>query len=306
MDTTKARVFLAAADLGSFSAAADALGYTQSGVTHMMRSLEEETGVTLLVRGNRGVTLTTEGARLAPLFRELAACAERIGQELDLTRGLERGRVSIGTYSSMSLHWLPRVLELFQERYPNIEVELLEGNGLEIVDWLDSGRIDLAYTSLQPHFTFDMIPIMKDPMMAVLPRSHPMANAETFPVECFAGEPFLCYTTSTQPDEDIARVMRAAGIPLKTKFSSNFDQTIVSMVEHNLGVTILPELILEGLQNDVAAVPISPPTSRTLGIALRSEKDASPAMRRLIACTREALGMTLDAGALQIGPEAVK
>ena len=127
-------------------------------------------------------------------------------------------------------------------------VELLEGNGPEMEEWLSSGRIDIAFTSLQPHFSFDTIRIQDDPMMAVLPRTHPMAGAAVFPVGRFKGEPFLVYMTSSNvPDEDLARAMRIAGIPKKAKLSSNFDVTILSMVEHNLGVTIMPRLILEGL-----------------------------------------------------------
>ena len=144
MDTAKIAALLAAAELGSISKAAENLGYTQSGVTHIVNSLEEEAGFPLLMRGNRGVRLTAEGERLAPLMRELVQTADRLEQELALTRGAERGTVRIGTYSSISLRWMPRILEAFQERYPGIAVELLEGNGPEMEEWLSSGRIDIA------------------------------------------------------------------------------------------------------------------------------------------------------------------
>ena len=275
MDTAKIAALLAAAVLGSISKAADSLGYTQSGVTHIVNSLEEEAGFPLLLRGNRGVRLTAEGERLAPLMRELLQNADRLEQEMALTRGVERGTVRIGTYSSISLRWIPRILEAFQERYPGISVELLEGNGPEIEEWLSSGRIDIAFTSLQPHFNFDTIKIQDDPMMAVLPRTHPMAGAEVFPIGRFKGEPFLVYTTTSNvPDE---------------KLSSNFDVTILSMVEPNLGVTIMPQLILEGSSADVAAIPLDPPLKRTLGMAIRSEREATPAMLRMIDCAKGVL-----------------
>jgi len=290
MDTAKIAALLAAAELGSISKAADSLGYTQSGVTHIVNSLEEEAGFPLLLRGNRGVRLTAEGERLAPLMRELLQNADRLEQEIALTRGVERGTVRIGTYSSISLRWIPRILEAFQERYPGISVELLEGNGPEIEEWLSSGRIDIAFTSLQPHFNFDTIKIQDDPMMAVLPRTHSMAGAEVFPIGRFKGEPFLVYTTTSNvPDEDLARAMRIAGIPKKAKLSSNFDVTILSMVEHNLGVTIMPKLILEGSSADVAAIPLDPPLKRTLGMAIRSEREATPAMLRMIDCAKGVL-----------------
>lgn len=291
MDTAKIRALLAAADLGSISKAAEALGYTQSGVTHIIRSLEEEAGFPLLLRGNRGVSFTADGERLAPLFRELSQAADRLEQELALTRGMERGIVKIGTYSSISLHWMPQILEAFQDRYPNIEVELLEGNGMEIEDWLSSGRIDIAYTSLRPHFTFDTVKILDDPMFAVLPRSHPRAKDESFPISAFKGEPFLVYVADTKPELDLAQAMEMAGIGAKGKFSSNFDMTILAMVEHNLGVTIMPQLILEGSSADVAAIPICPRISRSLGMAVRSMADASPAMRRFMSCTLDVLGI---------------
>ena len=102
MDTVKLAALLAAAELGSISKAAEALGYTQSGVTHIINSLEEEAGFPLLVRGNRGVRFTAEGERLAPFIREVVQAAATLAQEAALTRGLERGTVRVGTYSSIS------------------------------------------------------------------------------------------------------------------------------------------------------------------------------------------------------------
>ena len=291
MDTAKVRALLAAVDLGSISKAAEALGYTQSGVTHMMRSLEEEAGFPLLLRGNRGVTFTPDGERLAPLFRALSRAADKLEQEMALTRGVEQGVVRIGTYSSISLHWMPQILEEFQQRYPNIQVELLEGNGQEIEAWLAAGRIDIGFASLQAFTGFDTVKILDDPMFAVVPRSHPRSKDESFPITAFKGEPFLVYVANTEPDVDLAGAMAMAGIGAKGKFTSNFDMTILAMVEHNLGVTIMPRLILEGSTADVDAVPISPPISRSLGMAVRSMSDASPAMRRFMSCTREVLGV---------------
>lgn len=284
MDITKLRALMTAADCGSLSAAAEKLGYTQSALTHMMKALEDEAGLPLLRRGNRGVGLTSEGERLSPLIRALLRCDERLGQELALARGLERGKLSIGTYSSISLHWLPQILERFQGSYPGIEVELLEGSGEEMTQWLSEGRVEVTFGSLPPNSPFHTIKILDDPMLAVLPLGHPMAGDAEFPVERFRGEQFLAYTASAGPDDDLRAAMELAGVPSTVKFISNFDQTIVAMVEHNLGVTILPALILEGMSAKVAAMPLSPPISRTLGISLRPREEPSPALRRFVSC----------------------
>ena len=175
MDTAKIRALLAAADPGQHIEGRRTRWATRSrGVTHIIRALEEEAGFPLLLRGNRGVRLTADGERLAPLFRELAAMADRLEQELALTRGVERGAVRIGTYSSISLHWLPQILELFQQRYPKHTRGAPRGQrGAEIAEWLSGGRIDIAFTSLRPDSPFDNVKILADPMYAVLPCGHP-------------------------------------------------------------------------------------------------------------------------------------
>ena len=292
VETSKIRTLLSAVDLGSFSKAAEVLGYTQSGITHMMNSLEEELGVPLLVRGNRGVRLSADGQRLEQQLRRLAAEAERLEQELALLRGVERGVVRIGAYSSISLHYLPSILELFQERYPGIDVELFEGDGQEMAAWLSSGRIDLAFMSRQAgRSDFETIKIKDDPMLAVLPKNHPMAGEKVFPFSRFKDERYLVYLGLSGPDEDLSRAMRMAGVGSNARFTSNFDMNIVSMVEHNLGVTILPELILQGSELNVALLPLDPPMSRALVMAMRPEGGTSPAMRRFIDCAREMLGL---------------
>lgn len=289
METEKIRALLVSAELGSFSRAADSLGYTQSGITHMMNSLETELGIPLLVRGNRGVRLSAEGERLEPLLRRISADAEALEQEIALTRGVESGLVRIGAYSSVSLHWLPEILERFQEEYPGIEVQMFEGDGQEMISWLGSGRIDMAFMSGQSGSGLETIKIMDDPMLAVLPKNHPMASAEAFPIERFREEKFLVYQGLSGPDEDLSRAMKEYGIGTKARFTSNFDMNIVAMVEHNLGVTILPQLILQGRSYNVATLPLYPSLSRELVMALRPDSDASPAMRRFIRCARDVL-----------------
>lgn len=121
--------------------------------------------------------------------------------------------VRIGAYSSISLHYLPSILELFQERYPGIDVELFEGDGQEMAAWLSSGRIDLAFMSRQAgRSDFETIKIKDDPMLAVLPKNHPMAGEKVFPFSRFKDERYLVYLGLSGPDEDLSRAMRMAGV----------------------------------------------------------------------------------------------
>lgn len=287
MDTRKYEVLLRAADEGSFLRAGEKLGYTQSGVTQMMNSLEREIGFPLLVRGNKGVRLTDEGQRLAPRMRELLRIQAGIEQECAQIKGIEAGSVRVGGFASMSTNWLPSIIEHFQTQHPNVQVELLEnGSAEELEDLLEEGRIDLCFYSLPAHGTFDQIELLQDDLCAVLPIGHPLQDCEAFPVSAFAEEPFLIYKSATAYDRDSWAVLKKAKVTPKIRFSSNFDYSIISMVAHNLGVSILPYEILKGHSEGVVIKRLSPPASRRLGIAVRQLQEASPAVKKFIACAK--------------------
>ena len=128
MSISKYQVFLKTVSCGSFSKAAEAMNFTQSGVSHAIGSLEEELGVTLLVRSHGGVTPTADGRALAPYFQEMCALSHRLEQHAEDLRGLDTGLIRVATFTSVSEKWLPGMLKTFQEKYPRIEFELLPSN----------------------------------------------------------------------------------------------------------------------------------------------------------------------------------
>ena len=105
MDFRKYEVFLRTLECGSLTRAGEELGYTQSGVSHMMKSLEEEVGFCLFSRGRAGVELTAEGARIVPIIRELSKWNEQLSQVLSSIKGFELGTIRIATIASISFHW---------------------------------------------------------------------------------------------------------------------------------------------------------------------------------------------------------
>ena len=124
MSVTKYQIYLKTVEMGSFTAAARALNFTQSGVSHAIGSLEEELGVTLLVRSHGGVTPTADGRALAPYFQEMCALSHRLEQHAEDLRGLDTGLIRVATFTSVSEKWLG-MLKTFQEKYPRIEFEAL-------------------------------------------------------------------------------------------------------------------------------------------------------------------------------------
>lgn len=280
MDVRKMEVFLRGVDLGNLTKAGEELGYTQSGVSHMMKGLEKEVGFPLLVRRHQGVVPTSEGEKLIPFVREFVQSNEKLEQLISGICGLQTGNLNVGSFSSISFHWLPRMLKEFQEAYPGVTLKLMEGGEDEIEDMLESGQIDMAFFSRQPGHTYDWIHLTKDPLMAVLPKNHPLTGVGEFPIKAFEKEPFVI--TAMGFDYDINGTLTNNKINPEIKFSCMDDLTVISMVANGLGLSILPELVLKGHEGKVAMLPLEPAAYRDLGIAVLSFGKTSPAAKGFI------------------------
>lgn len=287
MDIKKCEVFVKAASCGSLTKAAEIMGYTQSGISHMMKTLETDIGFSLFQRHSKGISLTDNGARLLPIARKLLAWNEQMEQSVSAINGLATGDICIGTFSSVSIHWLPRIIKSFQLDYPMINISMLEGGIQEIDNWLEDGIADLGFFSRQPHQTFDWFPLKQDQLMAVLPKDYPIDDGDSFPVAAFNGKPFIMSAIGF--DYDIHNVLDNNKVAADVKFSSMDDYAIVSMVENGLGLSILPSLVLNWCTEHVKIVELEPRAYRTLGIALPSLKGASPAVRKFLDYTRHIL-----------------
>ena len=289
METARCRAFLAAADTGSFSKAAELLSYTPSGVSQLVSALEADIGYPLLRRTNKGVTVTAEGSTLIPAIREFLNCEDNIYQLAADTNGLLIGSVSIASYSSMATHWLPEIISRFQTDYPLIKITLLEGIRQEVIKWLDDKRADIAFTSFREPFPYDWIPLSEDRMMAVLPKQHPCAHLESFPIELCRNEQLIL--PGFGHDDDVMPLFDEFGIEPGIRFSTVESYSALQMVEKGLGISITNELITRNWQCDVVKIPVSPPRSIRFGMALTNLKHSSPAVRRFVKCARDTISI---------------
>ena len=132
--------FLKVVEVGSFTRAAEILGYTQPAMSQMIASLENELSIRLLYRSRYGVKLTPEGERLLPSVQSSVAQFQSMQNIAGEIRGLESGVVRIGTISSISCHWLPPVIRHFWEKYPNVRLIVHQGDYTTIPDWVRTGE----------------------------------------------------------------------------------------------------------------------------------------------------------------------
>ena len=279
MEYNKYTVFLAVARLGSISAAAAALGYTQSGISHTIRRLEEETELTLFDRGRSGVTLTSAGRELLPLINQLEQCRENLAQTVQSLHNIHQGTLNIGTYSSISRNWLPYIIQNFQKDYPSITIHFKEGGYDEILRWLQNREVDIGFLSKYELENLEWIPLIRDPLMAVLPADQAAADP-AFPSENFNGQTFIISARGI--DIDVHKMLETSGISPDIRYSAQDDYTILSMVACHLGISILPQLVLDQNRSDLRYLPLQPAYTRELGIAIPSSEYASPAAREFI------------------------
>ena len=280
MDTARYRAFLTAVDTGSFTRAAEVLNYSTSGVSQLIQSLEQELGLPLLTRSRRGVSPTPAGETLLPAIRAVVQQEDRVLQTASELNGLMTGEVRIATYSSISSHWLPRVIKAFRRDYPNVQIHLMEGIRKEVLQWLSVSRADIAFLSEVKGTPYDWIPLAEDPMIAILPPTHPMAGGETYPLYKVEEEAFIM--PAMGKDDDLAELFSREGIEPKIAYSTMESFAAIAMIENGLGMSIMNELITRCWQSEVVMLPLDPPQHITLGIAVPSLDNTAPAVRKFL------------------------
>ena len=259
-------IFLKVCETGSFSKAAEALNYTQSGISQMMAGLEEELGVQLFARINRGVTLTDNGTRLLPYVRELANQKTRLRQAAFNINHKVEGKLRVGSISSITTLWMPGVIRYFRKNYPKVEVEILDGNYDEIRDWIVHGQVDCGILSSIVAKDLKFYPLRDDPLCAVFPQGHPLAEQQTVGLPELFRYPLIIETPGC--DNDIQHLLQKCPVEPDIAYSFRDDTLIMAFVRSGLGVTISQELVIQAFGcPGVVSRPLEPACCRTLGLA---------------------------------------
>ncbi|BCG61295.1 LysR family transcriptional regulator [Paenibacillus sp. URB8-2] len=280
MSLIKYEVFQTIVELGSLARAAETLGLTQSAVSHALSSLEDELGCVLMVRNRTGVRLTANGERVLKHVRNMLSCHEQLKQEVAAINGIEAGIVRIGTFSSISINWLPGIISRFREEHPRIEIRLVNGDFDEIEDGLKNGTIDLGFMSLPALGNFETIPLREDRMVCIVPEHHPLSGRERITFAQMEQESFIMPTPGC--DQDVRRVLQKLPCQPCVQFLAGDDYAIIAMVENGLGISIISEMILKSRNHRVSMLELEIPCSRSLGIVVPSRKQASPAANKFI------------------------
>ncbi len=267
-------------EVGSFTKAAELLGYTQPAMSQMIASLENELSIKLLYRSRYGVRLTPEGERLLPSIQSAVAQFQSMQNIAGEIRGLESGVVRIGTISSISCHWLPQVIRQYWAKYPNVQLIVHQGDYKTIPEWVRTGELDFGFVTPEAVEGTDARFLKYGEHRACLPRNHPLAEKKSVTLEELSREPFLLLEEG--PYSEPLAAFHAAGLEPNIRMTMHDDYSILSMVEQGLGVTILPELVLRKQSYDIVMLPTEPMVMRKISLITREKNEMSVAAKRFI------------------------
>jgi DNA-binding transcriptional LysR family regulator len=280
MNIQKYMAFVKAVEFGSFTKAAEALDYTQSGISRMINDLETEWGVFLFERGRAGISLTSDGLKLLPQLKRICNEHEILMTQIEDLHDMQSGMIRIGTFSSVATHWLPNIIRIFKKDYPKIDFELLLGDYTEIERWILDGRVDFGFVRLPTKTELETIFLEQDRLLVVIPQNHPLANCEKFPINDLLNSPFMLLEKGAKAE--ISEIFEMHHISPQVNFTTWDDYAIMSMVENGLGISILPELILQRIPHKIIAKELEVPAFRNIGIATREQKSLSLASKRFL------------------------
>ncbi|MGM0830263.1 MAG: LysR family transcriptional regulator [Bacillota bacterium] len=280
MNIQKYRAFVKVVESGSFTKAAEALDYTQSGISRMINDLEKEWGVSLFERGRVGISLTSDGIKLLPQLKRICNEYEILTTQIEDLHGMQSGMIRIGTFSSVATHWLPNIVRAFKMDFPKIDFEFLLGDYTEIENWILNGRVDFGFVRLPSKAEFETIFMEQDRLLVVIPQNHPLANCEKFPINALLNNPFMLLEKGAKAE--ISEIFEMHHISPQVNFTTWDDYAIMSMVENGLGISILPELILKRIPHKIIAKELETPAFRNIGIAMREQRSLSIASKKFL------------------------
>jgi DNA-binding transcriptional LysR family regulator len=292
IDVRRLRTLVEVTKRGSFSAAAEALAFTQPSISRQIATLEAEVGAQLLERDTRRVRLTQAGELLVEHAEAVLLRLDAAQAQIDALAGLEGGRLRLSAFASANTWLVPDALARFAEQHPKVELAVTQGMPRDNLASLRAGELDLALvTSWDLDDSggaerIETIKLLEDELYLALPRAHPLANRKRLAMSDIARETWI---EGAHPDclgslNDLARLL---GAPPRIGFYCDDWTGKQALVGAGLGITLYPRLALGAPRPDIAVRPLprSLP-SRDIYAAFPADHQA-PAVQAVLACLRE-------------------
>jgi DNA-binding transcriptional LysR family regulator len=290
LDVKRLRLLREVALRGSFSAAADELYLSQSAVSQQIATLEREVGMKLLDRTREGPKLTDAGRVLVSHADAAIARLEEAERELAAIAGLEGGELRLASFPSASATLLTEAVSIFHRRHPKVRLSIADAEPEESLPRLRGGELDLALSFDYPTVPatedrdLDRTLVLTESMHVALPERHALAKRPVVPLAELADQRWLCGSRPSSCGEVVVRACRDAGFEPKVGFESDDYHVMQGFISAGLGFTLLPDLALPTLRDDLVVRPTDPPApERRVWAATRAEGARSPATEEMVA-----------------------
>lgn len=278
MDLTLARSFLAVAETGAITEAAERIGITQSALSRRIQQFEEHLGVELLVRGRKGAALTEIGRLVQSEAQGIVARYEHMREMVASHQGLEGGTVRIGGGATAVSFILPEAIAAFQAAHPQVRFQMREAGSSEIADDVVAGHLELGVVTLPVRDReLDVTPLTTDRIVLVARHDHPLAQRRRVRIQDLADQAFVAFEAGSALRQIIDGKLRDAGVEVNVVMELRSIPAILRMVSTTGNLAFVSQLGMEH-QADVVAVPVQAlRIERRLAIVARRGAKLSPA-----------------------------
>jgi DNA-binding transcriptional LysR family regulator len=299
IDAAGLRVMKAIADEGSFTGAANALGFTQPAISQMVRRLEQRTGTVLVERYGRQVRLTEAGQVLARHAVAVLSALDTAEEEITAIAGLRAGRVRLQAFPSSSATLVPKALAILKAKHPDITVTFTEAEPPESLAALRNGDCDIAVAfayegaelgELEEDLSLLVTRrLIDDEVRLVVPTGHPHAGDAMATLDDFSGEDWVAGCPRCR--SHLLSLADHAGFRPNVAFEIEDYVAQIGLVTAGLGVALVPDLILNAAKHDdVAALPLAPASRRLILAVTTPDLQRVPAVAAALDALSEAAG----------------
>ena len=264
---SKYSIFCKVVAQGGFTVVANEIGYSQSAVSQMIKSLENELGARLINRGKDGVTLTKDGESYMPYIQAVAAAEKALQQKQKEVEGLENAVINICALSSVGRLILPECMHRFKEMYPNVHFVVRQGDYNDTHDGIMNGSLDFGFTIIGASPQLNNVPLYSDNMMAILPLDHPLAKEKSVTIEQLAKEQFILHYEGEYLN--ILNEFIKTGVTPDVQYKVYDDYSILAMVKKGLGISVLYQAVLKDVSFNLAVRPIEGDHRRTIALVYK-------------------------------------
>lgn len=277
MDTEKIRLLLKAIDDGSLSKTAQEAGYTTSGVSRSLSSLEDEIGIKLLTRGKKGVTPTSECTMLLKELKEIVRNEEIIRNRISEIKGIETGYLRVGIFNNLYYTKLSGIIYRFIARYPGINVEITESPSSLLAMKLNSGELDVCIMSKRDNVR-NIRKIIADDIRIWVPKDHPSIKNGAYALKDLEKDRYINIYPGFETNNAI--LLKNHKINPNTVYNTNDIFAAYSMVEANLGVALIDGSLSEAFSGNVVTLELDITLETDIVMATMAEDEKTSAVRR--------------------------